>query len=148
MHQIKRIALILKGKHISNLFIMEFAAQILILIYILLTFTYSAFEKIFQWKGSIVYYKSHFQDTFMENFIPPSLILVVLLEIVTAVLLILGIYDLILLNQKQFGFYGLLLAAITLIGLMTGQRIAKDYNGAMLITVYFILTVFGVFLMQ
>jgi len=127
---------------------MEFAAQILILTYILLTFTYSAFEKIFQWKDSIVYYSSHFQNTFMENFIPPSLILVVFLEIVTVVLLILGFYDLILLNQKQFGFYGLLLAAITLIGLMTGQRIAKDYNGAMLITVYFILTVFGVFLMQ
>ena len=127
---------------------MEFTAQILIIIYILITFAYSALEKVFQWKESIDYYRSHFKDTFMEKLIPPSLILVIFLEIITVVLLTWGIYDLILLNQKQTGFYGLLLAAITLLGLMIGQRIAKDYSGAMLITIYFILTVFGVFLMQ
>ena len=127
---------------------MEFTAQILIIIYILITFAYSALEKVFQWKESTVYYRSHFKDTFMEKLIPPSLILVIFLEIITVVLLTWGIYDLILLNQKQTGFYGLLLAAITLLGLMIGQRIAKDYSGAMLSTVYFILTVFGVFLMQ
>ena len=127
---------------------MEFTAQILIIIYILITFAYSALEKVFQWKESTVYYRSHFKDTFMEKLIPPSLILVIFLEIITVVLLTWGIYDLILLNQKQTGFYGLLLAAITLLGLMIGQRIAKDYSGAMLITIYFILTVFGVFLMQ
>ena len=127
---------------------MEFTAQILIIIYILITFAYSALEKVFQWKESIDYYRSHFKDTFMEKLIPPSLLLVIFLEVITVVFLALGIYDLILLNQKQTGFYGLLLAAITLLGLMIGQRIAKDYSGAMLITVYFILTVFGVFLMQ
>ena len=148
MHQIKRIALILVIKLILNLIIMEFTAQILIIIYILITFAYSALEKVFQWKESIDYYRSHFKDTFMEKLIPPSLLLVIFLEVTTVVLLAWGIYDLILLNQKQTGFYGLILAAITLLGLMIGQRVAKDYGGAMLITVYFILTVFGVFLMQ
>ena len=148
MHQIKRIALILVSKLILNLIIMELTAQILIIIYILITFAYSALEKVFQWKESIDYYRSHFKDTFMEKLIPPSLLLVIFLEVITVVFLALGIYDLILLNQKQTGFYGLILAAITLLGLMIGQRIAKDYSGAMLITVYFILTVFGVFLMQ
>ena len=148
MCQIKRIALILMNKLISTLFIMVFSAQILILIYILITFTYSALEKVFQWKESIDYYRSHFKDTFMEKLIPPSLLLVIFLEVITVVLLTWGIYDLIFLKQKQTGLFGLLLASITLLGLMIGQRVAKDYSGAMLITVYFILTVFGVFLMQ
>jgi hypothetical protein len=84
----------------------------------------------------------------MEKFIPLSLIIVIFLELITTVLTIVGIYSLLVFDDKKYGFYGLLLAAVTLLGLMTGQRIAKDYSGAMLITVYFMLTVFGVFIMQ
>ena len=84
----------------------------------------------------------------MEKFIPPSLLLVIFMEVITVILSLIGIYNLIQFNDKTFGYYGLVIAAITLLGLMIGQRIAKDYNGAMLITVYFILTVFGIFLMQ
>lgn len=127
---------------------MNYSAQILILIYILITFAYSAFEKILQWKESKTYYRSHFKDTFMEKIIPASLFLVILMELITVVFSVSGIYKLILFHEKEVGFYALIFAAVTLLGLMTGQRIAKDYQGAMLITVYFILTVFGVFLFQ
>ncbi|MCD6542912.1 MAG: hypothetical protein J7K34_00230 [Flavobacteriaceae bacterium] len=105
-------------------------------------------EKIFQWKQSIGYYQSHFKNTFMEKFIPPSLLLVIFMEVITVILSLIGIYNLILFNDNTFGYYGLVVAAITLLGLMIGQRIAKDYSGAMLITVYFILTVFGLFLFK
>lgn len=84
----------------------------------------------------------------MEKFIPPSLLLVIFMEVITVTLSLIGIYNLIQFNDMAFGYYGLVVAAITLLGLMIGQRIAKDYSGAMLITVYFILTVFGVFLFQ
>ncbi len=127
---------------------MIYSAQILILVYILITFAYSALEKIFQWKQSVDYYRLHFKDTFMEKVIPPSLLLVIFFELITVILSVLGIYNLLLFNGKQLGLYALITAAITLIGLMIGQRIAKDYAGAMLITVYFILTVFGVFLLK
>jgi len=127
---------------------MEYTAQILIIIYILITFIYSALEKIFQWKQSKDYYQSHFKNTFIERFIPLSLFLVIFMEIVTVVLSVIGLYNLILFDDKKIGLYAMGAAAITLLGLMTGQRITKDYPGAMLITVYFILAVFGVFLLQ
>jgi len=127
---------------------MEYTAQILILIYIIITFLYSALEKIFQWKQSIDYYQSHFKNTFMEKFISPSLLLVIFMEMLTVILSLIGIYNLIQFDDKEYGYYGLVVAAFTLLGLMIGQRIAKDYSGAMLITVYFILAVFGLFLMQ
>ncbi len=127
---------------------MEYTAQILILAYILITFAYSALEKIIQWKQSNIYYKSHFKDTFMERIIPLSLLIVIFFEMLTVILSASGIYCLIRFDEKYIGLYGLVLAAFTLIGLMIGQRIAKDYQGAMLITVYFILTVFGIYLLQ
>ena len=127
---------------------MEYTAQILIMIYIIITFSYSVLEKIFQWKQSIDYYQSHFKNTFMEKVIPLSLLVVIILEILTVIFSVSGIFYLILFDEKIIGLYGLITAAITLLGLMIGQRIAKDYQGAMLITVYFILTVFGVLLLQ
>ena len=146
--QIKRIALFLDFNLDEKPKKMEYTAQILILVYIMITFIYSALEKVFNWEPSKQYYRSHFKGTFMEKFIPPSLIIVIFLELITTVLTIVGIYSLLVFDDKKYGFYGLLLAAVTLLGLMTGQRIAKDYSGAMLITVYFMLTVFGVFIMQ
>ena len=41
-----------------------------------------------------------------------------------------------------------LAVSFTLLLLMTGQRIAQDYSGAMNITVYFMLTVIGIFMLE
>jgi hypothetical protein len=43
---------------------------------------------------------------------------------------------------------GVELSAIALIFLLIGQRLAKDYAGAMSLGVYFIITVGGVFLLN
>ena len=123
-------------------------AEILILLYIIITFGYSAMEKSLQWNKSIAFYKNHFKATFLKNYIPFLVFLVVLLEFIIVLTCILGVYFLYHYHEQYIGFYGLVLTAITLIGLMIGQRIAQDYSGAMNITVYFILTVIGVYLMQ
>ncbi|MEN8187312.1 MAG: DoxX family protein [Bacteroidota bacterium] len=126
----------------------ENTAEILILFYITITFAYSAFEKMLQWNDSVAFYRDHFKNTFLQKHIPLSLWIVIILEIITVMVSSIGIFQLIGSGEKQFGLYGLILAAITLIGLMIGQRIAKDYAGAMNISIYFILTVFGVYLLQ
>lgn len=125
-----------------------YASQILILIFIIITFGYSAIEKLFQWEKSIAYYENHFKETSLKKSISFLLKVVVLLEFITVILCVFGLFILIVFHSKEVGLYGLILAAITLIGLMTGQRIAKDYAGAMSITVYFILTIIGIFLLQ
>lgn len=125
-----------------------FTAQIFILIYLIITFAYSAFEKILQWKASVVYYTEHFKETFLKNSMPFLIKLVIVIEIIAVIVCLIGLINLLFYHEEQLAFYGLILMAITLIGLMFGQRIAKDYAGAMNITVYFILTVIGIFLMQ
>lgn len=125
-----------------------FTAQILILIYMIITFSYSAFEKLIQWKGSVLYYQDHFKDSRLKNSMNFLLKLVIFLELISLIVCLAGLFYLIFYHEKQIALYGLLLTALTLTGLMFGQRIAKDYAGAMNITVYFILTVIGIFLLQ
>ena len=62
--------------------------------------------------------------------------------------MVVGVYQLATSGITKIALIGLELSAVMLIFLLIGQRIAKDYPGAMSITVYFILTVFGVFLLQ
>lgn len=125
-----------------------FSAQILILLYVIITFGYSAIEKLWLKKETLVFYKNHFKETFLKNRMPFLINLVILLEIATVIICIAGLFYWLVFRENNIGFYGLVLASLTLIALMIGQRIAKDYAGAMHITVYFILTVFGVFLLQ
>jgi hypothetical protein len=51
-------------------------------------------------------------------------------------------------GTTSLALWGMLATSFTLILLMTGQRIAQDYSGAMNITVYFILTVMGIFMLE
>jgi drug/metabolite transporter superfamily protein YnfA len=41
-------------------------------------------------------------------------------------------------NGRTFGLYGAIFSCITLIFLLVGQRMAKDYDGARTIVIYFI----------
>ena len=141
MHRNKKIPLFLVNKRRFMANATVFSAQILILIYLIITFTYSAFEKLLQWKESVLFYTDHFKETFLKNSMTFLLKLVILIEIITVVICLIGLVNLLFFQEKQYAFYGLILVGLTLIGLMFGQRVAKDYAGAMNITVYFILTV-------
>ena len=62
--------------------------------------------------------------------------------------MIVGVYQLATSEMKEIALLGAELSAITLIFLLIGQRLAKDYAGAMTLAVYFIIAVFGVYLLQ
>ena len=57
-------------------------------------------------------------------------------------------YQLYTSEAKEIAILGIELSAITLIFLLIGQRLAKDYAGAMTLAVYFIITLLGVFLLN
>ena len=58
------------------------------------------------------------------------------------------IYELYTSGAKEIALLGTELCAVTLIFLLIGQRLAKDYAGAMSLAVYFIITLWGVFLLN
>lgn len=119
----------------------------LIICYLTLSFGYSILEKMIQWQSSKNYYVAHFKNTFLKNHVSYAIIFVIVLESVSVGVSLIGLYRLLVSNESQTSLWGLSAMAITLIVLMTGQRIAQDYSGAMNITVYFILTVMGIYML-
>jgi len=84
----------------------------------------------------------------LKNTVPLLLGIVLIVEIVAGVLMSIGVYELYTSEAKEIALLGVELSAIALIFLLIGQRLAKDYAGAMSLGVYFIITVGGVFLLN
>lgn len=123
------------------------STEILILLFFIITYLVSVLEKISDWKGTVQYYSEHFKKTILSKPISLLLINVVLFETVTFFLLVIGLFSLVKDGSFLIAKIGLELSAITLLMFLLGQRLAKDYPGAMNITVYFILNCFGIYLL-
>lgn len=122
--------------------------EILILIFIVITFLQSGLDKIFDWKGNIGWLKGHFSKTFLSGQVPLMVATILILEVITGLLALMGIFQLLFSEEKYFALYATVLGAITLLMLLFGQRVAKDYAGAFTICGYFIVVIMGVFLLS
>src|SRR6478752_10821171 len=120
-------------------------ASILALVLLAVTFIQSGYDKISDWKGNIEWLKGHFSQTPIRNMVPASLMLVLVLEVIAGILCLSGCVKLALYNDRVFGLYGAIFACITLIVLLLGQRLAKDYDGARTIVIYFIPAIMAVY---
>lgn len=126
--------------------LISYAAELLILLFILLTFAFSALEKMLDVKGQVVWLKEHMKGTFLVPIMPLLLGVLIVLDIVVSILSILAVYYLLQFQEKTMGLYSCILAAMILLLLLFGQRMAKDFQGAFTIVGYFMVVLFGVWL--
>ena len=122
-------------------------APLLVLAFLAITFLQSGYDKIKDWKGNVEWLNGHFSNTVLAKQVPLALGTILLLEIVSGVLCVSGIIQNIMQDGviRGLGFYGAILSCITLLFLLFGQRLAKDYDGARTIVIYFIPAVLFVF---
>lgn len=118
--------------------------QILIAIFLCIVFIQSGMDKIIDRKGNLNYFKSHFSDTFLKTIIGSLLSILTALELIGGLMLIYGIYYAFIYRTTLWIFYGFVVLSITIILLLFGQRIAKDYIGAADLVPYFILIILGI----
>ena len=123
-----------------------YATEILILVFTAITFLQSGLDKLTDWKGNVGWLKGHFGETFLSGTVPVLVGIILVTEILAGILAIGGIYGLWVNQDTSLAFWALLLAAITLLMLLFGQRVAKDYAGAFTIVGYFIVIIIGLFL--
>lgn len=124
---------------------MNNTASVLVLAFLALTFIMSAHEKVFHWNDTMAWLKPHFEKTILKNRIPIATGVLVLFELISGILCIIGMVELYINGGRMFGFYGAVYSCITLLFMLFGQRLAKDFDGARTIAIYFMVAVLGVF---
>ena len=126
----------------------EHPAELLILLFLIVTFLQSGLDKVMDWKGNLSFIKGHFQNSPLKKMVPLLLGTITIMELSAALLMGYGVLQLLTSGITRSALYGVMIAALTLIFLLIGQRLAKDYAGAMTLAVYFIIAVLGVFLLN
>ena len=107
-------------------------------------FFQSSIDKIINWKDNYAWLQDYFSKTFLNRFTKFNLLVITILELTSALMCICCFLGVILYISFIHSYPGILvltniLCSITLLFLFTGQRIAKDYLGAVRIIPYFIL---------
>ena len=129
-------------------FLSNYPAEVLILLFLIVTFIQSGIDKLLDWKGNVAFIADHFKNSPLKNSVPLLLGIILILEIVAGFFMCVGVFQLYTSEAKEIASLGIELSGITLIFLLIGQRLAKDYAGAMSLAVYFIITVLGVYLLN
>ncbi|MEM9077469.1 MAG: DoxX family protein [Bacteroidota bacterium] len=127
---------------------MEHIVKILLLAFLAITFIQSGLDKIVDWKGNLGWLKGHFSKTFFKGIVPLLLSIILLLECVSGILAIAGAFQLLASDSNSFALLAAAISCVTLLFLLLGQRVAKDYDGARTIVIYFIPAIFLLFLLQ
>ena len=120
-------------------------ASILVLVLLAVTFIQSGYDKAIYWNDNLTWLKSHFEKTRLKNHVPLALFHILILELISGILAVVGCIQLMVNNGRTFGLYAGIFSSITLIMLLFGQRLAKDYDGARTIILYFIPAVMVVY---
>ena len=71
---------------------MNYITEILILLFLAITFLQSGYDKMADWKGNVGWLKSHFANTFLGDKVPFSLGIILILEIIAGILALAGIW--------------------------------------------------------
>ncbi|WP_026836872.1 hypothetical protein [Gillisia sp. JM1] len=128
--------------------ITNYITEILILLFIVITFLQSGLDKITDWKGNIGWLKGHFSKTFLAGQVPLMVGIILVVEVIAGIMALVGIFYIISSGQTEIALYANVLAAVTLLMLLFGQRVVKDYAGAFTIVGYFIVVILGVTLLS
>ena len=103
-----------------------------------IVFIQSGIDKVFHFKSEKDFVQSHFSKTPLDKVSGALFVVLTILEITSGVLSAGGIIHLYLHDNVIMANLASILSSITLLSLLLGQRLTKDYAGAQTIIIYLI----------
>jgi hypothetical protein len=121
--------------------------QILASAFLAILFLQSGIDKVIDRRGNLEWLKGHFAKSPLAGFVPAMVTVITILEIAAGGLSALGCAAILFGQGSTLAFYGAVLAAVSIVALFFGQRMAKDYAGAATLVPYFLLTLATIYLL-
>ena len=115
--------------------------------FLAILFLQSGIDKVADYRSNLEWLKGHFAKSPLGGVVPILLTALTILEIAAGALSAIGCILLIVSRDTTVAFYGAAIAAIALIALFFGQRMAKEYAGAAVLVPYFLLTLLTIYLL-
>lgn len=106
-------------------YIIRYPAEILLLLFLAITFLQSGLDKIFDWNGNLSWLKGHFAESPLKNVVPLLVGILLLFEMVSGILCGIGIYQLAAIGEDTLALYAAILSSFSLLMLLFGQKSGK-----------------------
>jgi diacylglycerol kinase len=121
--------------------------QILVSAFLAILFLQSGIDKVVDRRGNLDFLKGHFAKSPLAGMVPLMVTAITILEIAAGALSGIGCALIVLTRDSTLAFYGAVVAAVGIVALFFGQRMAKDYAGAGVLVPYFLLTLSAIYLL-
>ena len=121
--------------------------QILTSAFLAILFLQSGLDKIFDRQANLEWLTGHFAKSPLAGMVPLLVTAITILEIAAGACSAVGCALVLLKHNSTLAFYGAALAAISIIALFLGQRMAKEYAGAAILVPYFLLALSALYLL-
>jgi hypothetical protein len=115
--------------------------------FLAILFLQSGIDKVVDRRGNLEWLMGHFAKSPLGGMVPLLVSMITVLEIAAGAFSAIGCALIILKHDSTLAFYGAAIAALSIIALFFGQRMAKDYAGAASLVPYFLLTLAALFLL-
>ncbi len=110
-------------------------------------FLQSGLDKVFDRDGNLQWLTGHFANSPLDGLVPMMLTVITAVEVTAGALSMLGAVILFFGGGTTIALLGAIVAALALLMLFVGQRLAKDYVGAAVLVNYFLLALATIYLM-
>ena len=124
-----------------------FLLQTFVSAFLAILFLQSSLDKVMDRRGNLEWLKGHFAKSPLAGMVPLLVTVITLLELAAGALSVVGCALILLNHDSTLAFYGAAVAAISIIALFLGQRLAKDYAGAATLVPYFLLALTALYLL-
>ncbi|TRZ46064.1 DoxX family protein [Robertkochia solimangrovi] len=133
---------------IFNGTVMNMNAIFCILLLNMVTFGFSAYEKVNERETTLEWLRARYKSSWILNNLPLILQLILIMEIIVCLSTITGFFSYLLYDSTFLIEISLWGALFCLIILLTGQRLARDYEGARNIVIYLIPEILGLYFLS
>jgi uncharacterized membrane protein YphA (DoxX/SURF4 family) len=118
-----------------------FLLQLFISAFFAILFLQSGIDKLVDRRDNLEWLTGHFAKSPLSGMVPLLLTVITVLEVSAGALSALGCVTVLVRRDATIAFYGVVVAALALLCLFFGQRMAKDYPGAAALVPYFLVVI-------
>jgi hypothetical protein len=108
-------------------------------------FLQSGLDKVFNFKQELGWIQQKFVRNPLYGYVKSLLVLLTAMECLSGALSAVGALQLLTSGEGLVAWNGMLLSAATMLALIFGQRVSKDYSGAATLVPYFIVSILGLY---
>lgn len=123
------------------------SAQLLTSAILAILFLQSGVDKVIDFRGNLQWLTGHFARSPLRSMVTPMLATILVTECAAGAICAFGAAQIAISGDTALALRGAQLAALNIVMLFFGQRLAKDYAGAAALIPYFILSAGAVILL-